>query len=425
MAENSDSLKAPKSSFKQVHEIAQKLHKEVKVDYEIHTEGFLATLHLGDDTFTGTGSNKTTAKDNASEEALEILSLKSTPTPEKKGTEKTAVTELNELCQRLKQPKLRVRYDEAVSVGDEFVCKLVIIHGKEEGGEGEEKHEGKGRSKKDAKHNAASVALQKSDILQSFKDDSCTPTTGRSYECRQTQTGYALIVYFTKDRAWADQDINNIIGFMENTLKFRCIVVKDPKEKELMQVLKETATHLNDNARDYYCFTFFIMGHGNQFGINTVDNGKKRTISVDDILENFKNNKIPAFTGKPKAFFIQSCRGEAYQDTMVQPDNDEEEEDAEKFRVPTDGDIFIAYSTTEGYRSYRHKAVGSIFIYSCVNIFEKNYPTTHLEEMMIDVKADIALGPRWRRTKDKKEIAQMPCSWSTLTKRFYFIVATL
>lgn len=35
-----------------------------------------------------------------------------------------------------------------------------------------------------------------------------------------------------------------------------------------------------------------------QFGIRTVDKGKKRTISVDDILENFKNNKIPAFTGK-------------------------------------------------------------------------------------------------------------------------------
>lgn len=66
------------------------------------------------------------------------------------------------------------------------------------------------------------------------------------------------------------------------------------------------------------------------------------------------DNCIPKFfscfflVGKPKAFFIQCCRGEAHQDTMVQPDNDEEVEDAEKFRVPTDGDIFIAYSTTEG-----------------------------------------------------------------------------
>lgn len=77
------------------------LFVQIKVDYETHAEGFLATLHLGDETFTGTGSNKTTAKDKASEEALEIWSLKSTP--EKKGTEKTPVTELNELCQRLKQ----------------------------------------------------------------------------------------------------------------------------------------------------------------------------------------------------------------------------------------------------------------------------------------------------------------------------------
>lgn len=78
-----------------------------------------------------------------------------------------------------------------------------------------------------------------------------------------------------------------------------------------------------------------------------------------------------------------------------------------------------------GYRSYRHKAVGSIFIYNCASIFEKNYPSTHLEEMMIDVKAVTALDPRWRRNKDTKEIAQMPCSWSTLTKRFYLIAATL
>lgn len=122
------------------------------------------SLHLGDDTFTGTGSNKTTEKDNASEEALEILSLKSTPTPEKKGTEKTAVTELNELCQRLQQPKLRVSYDEAVSEGGEFVCKLAIIHEREEGGDDEEEHIRKGKSKKEAKHNSASTALKRSYI---------------------------------------------------------------------------------------------------------------------------------------------------------------------------------------------------------------------------------------------------------------------
>lgn len=108
---------------------------QIKVNYETHTEGFLATLHLGDDTFTGTGSNKTTAKDKASEEALEILSLKSTP--EKKGTEKTAVTELNELCQRLKQvcPFRIDTYKSKSSLSSnfkriEFKCRKLNIYSK-------------------------------------------------------------------------------------------------------------------------------------------------------------------------------------------------------------------------------------------------------------------------------------------------------
>lgn len=84
--------------------------------------------------------------------------------------------------------------------------------------------------------------------------------------------------------------------------------------------------------------------------------------------------------GKPKAFFIQSCRGEAYQDTMVQPDNDEEEDDAEKFRVPTDGDIFIAYSTTEGkddqFRIYIGYSVNLIYVFQQIHTITnpKLYP---------------------------------------------------
>lgn len=65
---------------------------------------------------------------------------------------------------------------------------------------------------------------------------------------------------------------------MKNTLKFRCNVVKDLKRDELMQKLEETATHLNDNARDYYCFTFFIMGHGNQVCNVTINRYIKKNL---------------------------------------------------------------------------------------------------------------------------------------------------
>ncbi|XP_022297114.1 caspase-14-like isoform X2 [Crassostrea virginica] len=419
MAEQSDSTtKAPKSSYKQLDELAQKHRVAVKCEYETHVEGFKALLRLGEETYIGIGSNKTSAKDHAAEAALEIWSVKSTP--EKKPQEKTPVTTLNEYCQKY---KIISSYEELDQDGELFACQLTLIYKKENGVNGEEEvYKGTGKSKKEAKHDSAFNALQRSYILQSVRGETVAPLSSRCYERKPAQSGYVLIVYFTKERKWAEKDETNIKEFMENVLRFQCDVVKDPTKDQLMRLLEGTADHLNRSSRNYYCFTLFIMGHGSSFGINTADKGKKKTISVEDILSHFKNDKIPEFTGKPKAFFIQCCRGGEHQETVVQPDDDRDDEN-DKVQVPTDGDVYIAHATTEGYKSYRHKAVGSVFIYNCMNIFEKNYSSMHIEEMMIDVRAVIALDPRWQRTKDSKLIAQMPCSWSTLTKRFYLIPA--
>ncbi|XP_061186552.1 caspase-3-like [Saccostrea echinata] len=421
MTEKSDfAPKTPKSSYKQLDELAQKNRTVIFSKFDQHPEGFLASLTLGEEVYTGIGSNKTTAKDKAAEAALEIWSTKITP---EKKQDKTPVTKLNELCQQNRN--IKHRYEELDKDADDFVFRVLIMLENEEGKvETEEEHKGKGRSKKDAKQNSASMALQRSYILQSFtgvvpvvKNDTCFSPVGRLYECRPRQTGYVLIVYFSIERDWADVDVDNIKRFMENTLRFRIEVVKDPTKDELIKVLEATYRHLNDHSSAYYCFTFFLMGHGSQFGVRTADKGKKKmTISVDEILEYFKNNKMPEFTGKPKMFFLQCCRGESLQETLIQPDTDEE--DSDKIRVPTDGDILIAHATTEGYKAYRFKDIGSIFIFNCIKTFEDSYTTMHLEDMMIDVKAVIALDPRWRRTK---EHAQMPCTWSTLTRRFYFL----
>ncbi|XP_048742245.2 caspase-2-like [Ostrea edulis] len=412
MSERSDSLlKTPKSSFKQLDEIAQKTRVTILSQIESHPEGFLATLTLGDVKYTGIGSNKTSAKDKAAAEALEEWKDKATP---EKKVEKTPATRINELCQQ--NIEIKQRYEELEKDGDDFVCKLVMTL---DNRENMEEHIGRGRSKKEAKQNAASCGLQKSHILQPFTGGPGIPTEGRCYECKPKQTGYVLVVYFSRNRDWADIDVNNIKGFMESKLKFECDVVKDPTKGELTEVLESTSRHLNDHANAYYCFTFFLMGHGSQFGVRTADKGKKKmTITVEEILNYFKNDKVSNFTGKPKVFFLQCCRGELHQDTVVQPDSDDE--DSDKLRVPADGDILIAHATTEGYKAYRYKDFGSIFIYNCIKTFETNYTTTHLEEMLIDVKAVIALDPRWRRTK---EHSQMPCHWSTLTKKFMLIPA--
>lgn len=72
-----------------------------------------------------------------------------------------------------------------------------------------------------------------------------------------------------------------------------------------------------------------------------------------------------------------------------------------------------------GYESYRNSLTGSIFIRNCIETFEKNHLDEHLEQMMIDVRASVAVQDL-NQGLPVERIPQMPCTWSTLTKKFYF-----
>ena len=77
-----------------------------------------------------------------------------------------------------------------------------------------------------------------------------------------TTNKIVLLIMKTYPTLGAEKDETNIKEFMENVLRFRCDVVKDPTKDQLMRILEGTAVHLNRFSRNYYCFTFFIMGHG-------------------------------------------------------------------------------------------------------------------------------------------------------------------
>ena len=66
-------------------------------------------------------------------------------------------------------------------------------------------------------------------------------------------------------------------------------------------------------------------------------------------------------SGKPKAFFIQCCRGGEHQETVVQPDDDRDDEN-DKVQVPTDGDVYIAHATTEGKHYYRYHCMDKCIV---------------------------------------------------------------
>lgn len=62
-------------------------------------------------------------------------------------------------------------------------------------------------------------------------------------------------------------EIKNMERIMQNVLKFRCEIVKDPDFDEINEIIEEAATFLGKYSESFYCFTFFIMGHGNTVSI--------------------------------------------------------------------------------------------------------------------------------------------------------------
>lgn len=140
---------------------------------------------------------------------------------------------------------------------------------------------------------------------------------------------------------------------------------------EQMKVLLKTYSqkpHTGD------CFVCCIMSHGCKDGVHGTDGA---IVSRDDIFLPFNGQSCPSLVNKPKAFFIQACRGKEYQLAVeVESDNykevrrgaeteDEELLDIDDFTtIPTDADFLVARSSIKGYLSFRDTQSGSWFMQS-------------------------------------------------------------
>lgn len=325
---------------------------------------------------------------------------------------KRAQNELNKLAGE--NTGLEMNFTASIYDKGEFTRQLILNYKKEkEGHHYVETYTGKGKSEEEAKENAAAIALQSSCMLKCFRCHNQFLT--RRYQTTDSPLGFVLIVCFTRYREGATIDVDNIQKFMGGTLHFTESIHYDPTKEELTCILTKTARELKEKCKKYYCFTLFIMGHGDGNGITTKDG---LAFAPEEMISHFKNDKLKEFAGKPKVFFIQSCRGPMEQPTVIATDT---EEMYTPIRVPKDGDIYVAYSTTEGHVAYRHGSKGSYFITGCVTTFTEKYSTMHLEDMMIDVRAKISKQLRKGKHDKKKEYGQMPVTTSTLRKPLYYI----
>ncbi|XP_045592525.1 caspase Dronc isoform X2 [Procambarus clarkii] len=136
-----------------------------------------------------------------------------------------------------------------------------------------------------------------------------------------------------------------------------------------------------------------IMSHGrDEKSFYTSDNN---FLSVNDVVERFSNKECPALQGKPKIFIFQYCRGTA-PDIGVPPVPQpvmhsralDVQTDSAHFgeaiidRHPTYTDMYIAYSTVEGFVSFRHPKRGSWLMEAICFVFMNNACDHELDSLM-------------------------------------------
>lgn len=350
---------------------------------------------MSETTTAGINSKGTAESDSAN--VKESENRKQTAGNGSKNKDKTMIA-VNLLETLAEKSKLGHFYSEG-----ENKCTLTIKWFGPDGKSCDTEYEGNSADGDTAKKNAATEALNNHFILKHLR--SSVDNFEKQYHKGESETGYVLVVCFNEKREGSDVDVLDITRVMATQLNFTVLIKCDPTKKELEKILKDTASLLKNNAKDFYCFTFFIMGHGNEKGIQA---RCKEQIIPEEIMSHFKHDNMGDFAGKPRVFFMQACRGDKVQKKVSTSCTDNIKK---SIQFPTDKDIFVAYSTTEGCVAYRDTLQGSHFIKECVTTFEPICFTMHLEDKMIYVRGKIA---------GNNAIAQMPCTTSTLTKPLYY-----
>ena len=93
------------------------------------------------------------------------------------------------------------------------------------------------------------------------------------------------------------------------------------------------------------CLIIAVLSHGELGLLYSHDTSYK----PETIWTHFTADKCPTLAGKPKLFFIQACQGDKLDSGVTLKDRTETDgQPASTFRIPSQADFLIAYSTIPG-----------------------------------------------------------------------------
>ncbi|KAF5291193.1 hypothetical protein FQA39_LY14435 [Lamprigera yunnana] len=194
--------------------------------------------------------------------------------------------------------------------------------------------------------------------------------------------------------------------------------VKAFQDYEYSQVYSEVLTAAKTNHADCDCFLMVVLSHGELGVLYAKDSAYK----PENLWMPFSADRCPSLAGKPKIFFVQACQGDNLDPGVTLNRTETDGHPSNSYRIPTNADFLIAYSTIPGYYSWRNTSKGSWFIQALCIELDENSENYDLLTMLTFVSRRVAIDYESNVPTDAKMHLQkqIPCITSMLTRLIKF-----
>ncbi|KAH8253933.1 hypothetical protein KR032_007670 [Drosophila birchii] len=163
-------------------------------------------------------------------------------------------------------------------------------------------------------------------------------------------------------RKGSTKDVQNLKQTF-NRLNCQVKVVKNPQKNDVTETIKKLK---DTDFRNLSALVVIILSHGGENDIIMACDGN--TYHLDsDVLYPICNNE--SLRGKPKILIVQACKGRLRADATLEED----------------GHYIKCYSTSEGFKAYRHQVEGSIYIQMLCKVMNQDARTKDFSAIIQDV----------------------------------------
>ncbi|KAG8238836.1 hypothetical protein J437_LFUL018470 [Ladona fulva] len=249
------------------------------------------------------------------------------------------------------------------------------------------------------------------------------------YNMNHGKRGVALIfnnIHFEKEfinqRHGAELDEQALSETLSN-IGFTIRLCRDMTRKEIREELLKVT--MEDHSK-HDCLFVVIMTHGEENGIL---HARDVCYRAEEVWMLFRPEEAPSLTGKPKIFLIQACRGTKLEKNAIVIDSTDsgkidpiDSSPERSLILPSNADFLIAYSSMEGYYSFRNSKEGTWFIQDfCKELRENVYKRDFLSILTRTLRRVAYLRSSYvpfdQHFSGRR---QMPVFSSTLTRDIHF-----